>query len=283
MPAADISEGDLLLVKPGEVVPVDGLVVSGIAALDESAVTGESRIVVREPSDRVASGVLNAGDPFDLRAIATADASTYAGIVRLVREAKASKAPFVRLADRYALLFLFASLGLAGLSWLLSGDPVRALAVLVVATPCPLLLAAPIAIVAGISRSARRGVIVKGGAALEALAAARTLLMDKTGTLTTGRPRVERVAVAAGGDADQVLTLAASLDQVVAACAGHGHRARGSRARVAADAAHAVSGSRPEPGCAGRSAGWPWRSAIATSWPPGGHFPSGPARSVSRS
>jgi heavy metal translocating P-type ATPase len=214
VPAGDIREGDLLLVKPGEVVPVDGLVVSGLAALDESAVTGESRIVVREPSDRVASGVVNAGDPFDLRAIASADASTYAGIVRLVREASASKAPFVRLADRYALFFLVASLGLAGLSWLLSGDPVRALAVLVVATPCPLLLAAPIAIVAGVSRSARRGVIVKGGAALEALADARTLLMDKTGTLTTGRPRVERVAVPVGGDADRVLALAASLDQV---------------------------------------------------------------------
>ena len=231
VPAADVVEGDVLLVKPGEVVPVDGLVVSGLAALDESAVTGESRMVIREPSDRVASGVVNAGDPFDLRAIATADASTYAGIVRLVREAKASKAPFVRLADRYALVFLAASLGLAGLSWLLSGDPVRALAVLVVATPCPLLLAAPIAIVAGVSRSARRGVIVKGGAALEALADARTLLMDKTGTLTTGQPRVERIAVPVGGDAERVLALAASLDQVsphvLATAIVHAARERG--------------------------------------------------------
>jgi heavy metal translocating P-type ATPase len=209
-----VRAGDRLLVKPGEVVPVDGLVMDGTAALDESAVTGESRVVLREPSDRVSSGVVNAGGPFDLLATATADASTYAGIVRLVQEAQASRAPFVRLADRYALFFLVFSLGLAGISWLLTGDPVRALSVLVVATPCPLLLAAPIAIVAGISRSAKRGIIVKGGGALEALANARTLLMDKTGTLTTGRPRVERVAVPPGGDPDVVLAAAASVEQV---------------------------------------------------------------------
>jgi len=212
--ASTVRSGDHLLVKPGEVVPVDGLVREGTASLDESAVTGESRVVLKEASDRVPSGVVNTGGPFDLLATATAEASTYAGIVRLVREAKTSKAPFVRLADRYALVFLVFSLGLSGLAWLFTGDPVRGLSVLVVATPCPLLLAAPIAIVAGISRSARRGIIVKGGAALEALAGARTLLMDKTGTLTTGRPRVERVAVAPGGDPDAVLAIAASVEQV---------------------------------------------------------------------
>ena len=214
VPASKVKSGDRLLIKPGEVVPVDGLVREGTASLDESAVTGESRVVIKEASDRVPSGVVNTGGPFDLQATATAEASTYAGIVRLVREAQTSKAPFVRLADRYALLFLFFSLGLSGLAWLMTGDPVRGLSVLVVATPCPLLLAAPIAIVAGISRSAKRGIIVKGGAALEALAEARTLLMDKTGTLTTGRPRVERVAVAPGGDPDAVLSIAASVEQV---------------------------------------------------------------------
>jgi heavy metal translocating P-type ATPase len=213
-PAEAIGAGDRLLVKPGEVVPVDGIVVAGPAALDESALTGESRIVVRDLDDRVASGVVNAGGAFDLRAFATAEASTYAGIVRLVRIAQTEKSPFVRIADRYAGVFLVASLALAGVAWVLSGDPVRALAVLVVATPCPLLLAAPIAIVAGISRSARRGVIVKGGGALETLGRARVLLMDKTGTLTTGRPRLERVAVAPGADPDVLLALAASLDQL---------------------------------------------------------------------
>lgn len=213
-PAEALGPGDRLLIKPGEVVPVDGIVVAGPAALDESALTGESRIVVRDLDDRVASGVVNAGAAFDIRAAATADASTYAGIVRLVRIAQTQKSPFVRIADRYAGVFLVVSLGLAGLAWIVSGDPVRALAVLVVATPCPLLLAAPIAIVAGISRSARRGVIVKGGGALEALGRARVLLMDKTGTLTTGRPRLEHVAVRPGDNPDVILGLAASLDQL---------------------------------------------------------------------
>ncbi len=231
VPASAVRPGDRLLIKPGEVVPVDGLVREGSASLDESAVTGESRVILREASDRVPSGVVNTGGPFDLLATATAEASTYAGIVRLVREAQTSRAPFVRLADRYAVVFLVFSLGLSGLAWLLSGDPVRGLAVLVVATPCPLLLAAPIAIVAGISRSARRGIIVKGGGALEALADASTLLMDKTGTLTTGRPHVERVAVPPGGDPDAVLGLAASVEQasphVLANAIVHAARDRG--------------------------------------------------------
>jgi heavy metal translocating P-type ATPase len=230
-PASAIREGDRLLVKPGDVVPVDGLLLETSATLDESAVTGESRLVLREQSDRISSGVVNAGGPFDMRATATADASTYAGIVRLVREAQASKAPFVRLADRYSLVFLVFSLGLAGLAWLLTGDAVRALSVLVVATPCPLLLAAPIAIVAGISRAARRGVIIKGGGALEALASTRVLLMDKTGTLTTGLPRLERIETAPSVDADDLLSLAASLEQVsphvLASAIVHAARDRG--------------------------------------------------------
>ena len=180
--------GDLLLVGSGEVVPVDGLVERGVAVLDESALTGEPLPVERPAGDRVCSGVVNAGSPFDLRATTSAADSAYAGIVRLVREAQASSAPFVRLANRYAAVFLPVTLVLAGLAWAISGDPVRAVAVLVVATPCPLLLAAPVAIVSGLSRAARRGVVIKGGGALERLAAGRTLLLDKTGTLTRGRP-----------------------------------------------------------------------------------------------
>jgi heavy metal translocating P-type ATPase len=209
----EVHVGDRLLVKPGEVVPVDGTVTSPVAVLDESALTGESMPEEHLAGERLQSGAVNVGAPFDLQAIATAVDSTYSGIIRLVREAQASKAPFVRLADRYALWFLTITLVLAGFAWFVSGDPVRGLAVLVVATPCPLILAAPVAIVAGISRAAQRGVIVKGGGALEAMARARTLIFDKTGTLTSGRPRVASVEAFDGATPDELLRLAASLDQ----------------------------------------------------------------------
>jgi len=209
-----VKRGDRLLVKPGEIVPVDGVVADGAAVLNEAAITGETRPAEKRAGDQVRSGAVNAGPPFDIYAIATAEASTYAGIVRLVREAHKSKAHFVRLADRYALAFLPLTFGLSVLAWAISGDPVRALAVLVVATPCPLILAAPVAIVAGISRAASRGVIVKGGASLETLARARTIVFDKTGTLTAGSPRVAGVEAMGGVRPEVVLQMAASLDQV---------------------------------------------------------------------
>lgn len=215
-PVDEIEPGDLLLVAPGEVVPVDGLVASTAAVLDESALTGEARPLERVCTEAVRSGCVNAGGPFDLRAVSSAEASTYAGIVRLVAEAQASKAPFVRLADRYALVFTPLALGLAAGAWAFSGDAVRALAVLVIATPCPLILAAPVAIVAGISRAAKRGVVIKGGPALEGLVQARRLLMDKTGTLTAGSPVVNAVEAGGGADPSELLRLAASLDQVSA-------------------------------------------------------------------
>jgi heavy metal translocating P-type ATPase len=210
----EVRMGDLLLVKAGEVVPVDGILISDAAVLDESALTGESMPAERPLGDTVRSGVVNAGAPFDVRALTTAEQSTYAGIVRLVTEAQSSKAPFVRLADRYAMWFLPLTLAVAGVAWAFSGNPVRALAVLVVATPCPLILAAPVAIVAGISRAANRGIIVKGGGALETLARARTLVFDKTGTLTAGTPRVASVETFGETSPDRLLFLAASLDQV---------------------------------------------------------------------
>ena len=211
-----VRRGDRLLVKPGEIVPVDGVLERGSAVLDEAAITGESRPIERQAGERVTSGVVNAGGPFDMHALGTAEESTYAGIIRLVSEATASKARFVRLADRYAMFFLPLTLGVAGVAWAISGSPVRALAVLVVATPCPLILAAPVAIVAGISRAASRGVIIKGGGALETLAGARTLVFDKTGTLTSGSPAVAAVEVFGDLRPDEVLRLAASLDQVSA-------------------------------------------------------------------
>ena len=229
-PIGEVEVGDLLMVKTGEVVPVDGITVTP-AVTDESALTGEARPVERPAGDRVRSGAVNAGPPFDLRATATAEHSTYAGIVRLVEEAEREQAPAVRLADRYALWFIPVTLVLAGAAWAVSGDATRALSVLVVATPCPLILAVPIAIVAGISRAAKRGVIVKGGGALETLGRADTLLFDKTGTLTAGSPEVIDVETFADVEGGDLLRLAASLDQVsphvLADAIGRAARVRG--------------------------------------------------------
>jgi heavy metal translocating P-type ATPase len=223
-PVEDVRQGDRLLVKQGGVIPVDG-VASTHAVLDESALTGESRPVERAAGDPIRSGAVNAGGAFDLIATAAAEDSTYAGIVRLVEEAERQKAPFVRLADRYAAAFVPITLVIAGGAWAVWDDPIRALSVLVVATPCPLLLAVPVAIVSGISRAAHRGIIVKGGGALETLARAKVLVLDKTGTLTAGVPQLSdiEIFVDAGPDSgsdpgelgpDEVLRLAASLDQV---------------------------------------------------------------------
>ena len=209
----DVLPGDRLLIAPGELVPVDGTLTNGPAVLDEAALTGEALPVERAPGDPVRSGVVNAGPPFDLTASARAADSTYAGIVRLVADAESSQAPFVRLADRYALWFLLVSLVAAAAAWAAAGAA-RAVAVLVVATPCPLILAAPVALVAGLSVSARRGVVVKGGAVLERLARCTTVLLDKTGTLTSGRPALTGIVEAGELPADRLLSLAASLDQV---------------------------------------------------------------------
>jgi heavy metal translocating P-type ATPase len=209
----ELLAGERLLIKPSEVVPVDGRVTGNSALVDESALTGEARPVLREAGDQVRSGVVNAGGPFRLLSSVTAEQSTYAGILRLVRSAAGSRAPFVRLADRYALAFVPFALLIAAIAWGMSGNPVRALAVIVVATPCPLILAAPVAIVAGMSRAARHGVVIKDGGALEALARARVLIFDKTGTLTAGHATVAGIKVEPGWSPDQLLGLAASLDQ----------------------------------------------------------------------
>lgn len=214
IPLSEVTVDDLLLVGPGEVVPVDGRVVDVVAVVDESALTGEPVQVERGVGDPVRSGVLNVGGAFELRATATADDSTYAGIVRLAQQAGAENAPIVRLADRYAAWFLPLALLIAGGAWLASGSAVRAVAVLVVATPCPLLLAAPVAIVSGLSRASRAGVIVRSGGALENLGNATTLVMDKTGTLTMGQPRVVDVVAAPGDEPTELLRLAASVDQL---------------------------------------------------------------------
>jgi len=213
---AQIAPGDVLVVRAGEIVPVDGVVATGTAVLDEATLTGESLPVRRAAGGAVRSGAANAGEAFDLRATRAAAESAYASLVALVRDAAARPAPFVRMADRYAAFLLPVTLVVAGVAWAASGDPVRALAVLVVATPCPLILAAPIAFVSGVSRAARRGVIVKGAPAIEALGRARTVLLDKTGTLTLGTPVVQSIDPADGVAADELLRLAASADQLSA-------------------------------------------------------------------
>ncbi|NBJ10726.1 cadmium-translocating P-type ATPase [Microvirga sp. SYSU G3D207] len=213
VPLDAIAPEDRLLVRQGDVVPVDGLVVAGMAVLDQSALTGESVPVQKRVGEPVMSGVTNVGDAFDLSATHRAAESTYAGIVRLIEAAQASKAPMTRLADRFAMAFLALTVMLAGGAWLWSGDPIRALAVLVVATPCPLILAVPVAIVSGVSRAAKAGVLVKGGRALETLARVKALVIDKTGTLTHGRARIVEIRPRAGLSPEELLQLAASLDQ----------------------------------------------------------------------
>lgn len=231
VPLDNVASGDRLLVRAGDAVPVDGIVRRETAVLDELALTGEPIPVTREAGAAVRSGAVNAGGPFGMVATAGAADSTFAGIVRLVRQAQEAKAPSARLADRAAFVFTPLALAVAGAAWAWSGDPVRGLAVMVVATPCPLILGVPVAIVSGLSRCAGRGVLVKGGGALEALARVRTLFLDKTGTLTAGRARIAAIELAPGTTGEEVLQLAASLDQasqhtvaqaVVAAARTHG-------------------------------------------------------------
>lgn len=213
VPIGDVGVGNTLLVNAGEVIPVDGTVYSGEALIDESALTGEPIPVNRSSGTIVLSGTSNAGEAFQMQATATAGDSAYAGVIHMVTAAQTAKAPFIRMADRFALVLLPVTILLAGTAWLLSGDPVRGLAVLVAATPCPLILAAPVAFIGGVSRAARLGILIKGGGPLEALARVRSVIFDKTGTLTVGGARLLSVEAAPGVDSDTVLRLAASLDQ----------------------------------------------------------------------
>ncbi|CCF18042.1 Heavy metal translocating P-type ATPase [Pseudorhizobium banfieldiae] len=213
VPLDAVAPGDRLLIRQGDVVPVDGTVGSSVAFLDTSALTGESLPVRVQEGGEAMSGSTNAGEAFDLLATRPASDSTYAGIVRLVEQAQASKAPMSRLADRWSLAFLLVTVAIAFSAWWVTGDPIRAVAVLVVATPCPLILAVPVALVAGLSRAAHHGVLIKGAGPLEAMARARTLILDKTGTLTDGRPKIVSASTYGGMATEDVLRLAAALEQ----------------------------------------------------------------------
>ncbi|HEV8196155.1 MAG TPA: heavy metal translocating P-type ATPase, partial [Gemmatimonadales bacterium] len=217
LPVGAIAVGDLLLVRPGEMVPCDGVVRTGTSHVDTSRLTGEPVPVSAGPGTELPSGAINLDGPLDLEATALAAASLYARIVELVRTAQASKAPLQRMADRYAVWFTPLTLAVCGVTWLLSSDPLRVLAVLVVATPCPLILATPVAIIAGINRAARRQIIVRHGGALEAMAKVDAVVFDKTGTLTMGRPEVAEVRPVSPVTEADLLRLAGAVEQ------GSGH------------------------------------------------------------
>lgn len=212
VPASQVAVGDRLLVRPNELVPVDATLISAVGTFDESSLTGESLPVEKVDGDAVMSGSLNGFGAVDLRASALAVDSQYQRIVELVTEAKGSKAPLVRLADRYAVPFTLVSYAIAGVAWWLGGDPQRFAEVLVVATPCPLLIGAPVAFMAGMSSAAKSGIVVKNAGTLERLARAKSVAFDKTGTLTHGTPRVVDVKPV-GMSADELLVLVGSAEQ----------------------------------------------------------------------
>jgi heavy metal translocating P-type ATPase len=284
VPVGTVAVGDRLLVHAGEVVPVDGVVTSEIATIDESALTGEPIAVTKMRGAAILSGSLNAGETIAMTVSAVAGESTYAGIVRLVTAAQTAKAPFVRMADRYALIFLPVTLALAFVAWLISGDPLRSLAVLVAATPCPLILAAPVAFIAGVAQAARRGILVKGGGPLEALARGQTVLFDKTGTLTVGGARLLSVEVAPGETAEEILMLGASLEQashhviagaIVAAAAERGlslkvpehvRESMGSGMQGVIDGRKVIAGSREMTLGGGHAPEWASRAIRRASW-----------------
>lgn len=213
IPVKQVKTGDKLLIKPGEVVPVDCVITEGTSSMDESSLTGEPLPVEKKVGEQLLSGSINQESALVVKAIHTADDSQYEQIIKLVKSASASKSPFVRLADQYSIPFTIIAFTIAGGAWFLSGDVNRFLEVLVVATPCPLILGAPIAIISGMSRAAKHGVIIKTGGALENLARIKTMAFDKTGTLTQGKPVVDNVLTFNKATKQKVLETAAALEQ----------------------------------------------------------------------
>jgi heavy metal translocating P-type ATPase len=276
VPVEEVEVGDNVLVRGGEVVPVDGMVESGEAVVDESALTGEPLPVTVPRGGQVRSGTTNAGSAFEVIAMRPAAESAYAALVRLVEQTAQERAPFVRLADRYAAFFLPVTTVVAGFAWALSGDAVRALAVFVVATPCPLILAAPIALMSGLSRCARAGVVVKGAGTIERLGEAHSVLLDKTGTVTLGHPELERVVPLNGIDARETLRLAASVDRLSAHPLAHalvaGADARGLRLELPKEAreefGHGISGQVGGREVLVGSGGWLREHGISATVPP---------------
>lgn len=213
VPVKSVQIKDLLIVQPGEVIPVDAVIIEGSSSIDESSLTGEAIPVAATVGDNILSGAVNGEGVLTVRATATAANSQFEQIIKLVKSASASQSPFVRLADRYSIPFTLLSFAIAGAAWYIGKSPERFLEVLVVATPCPLLLGAPIALISGMGRAARNGIIVKTGSAMERLAEIRTVGFDKTGTLTRGVPVVDQITAFHGFTKTDVLSYAAALEQ----------------------------------------------------------------------
>jgi heavy metal translocating P-type ATPase len=211
--ASKVQINDKLLIKPGELIPVDAVILEGHTSLDESSLTGESLPTDKKVGEEVLSGAVNLDGVITVRALRVAADSQYEQIIKLVRSASSNQSPFVRLADRYSIPFTVIAYIIAISVWVVSGDAIRFLEVIVVATPCPLLLGAPIALISGMSRAAKHGIIVKTGSSMEKLAEVKTIAFDKTGTLTVGKPVVGNVKVFGKFDKEAVLQAAASLEQ----------------------------------------------------------------------
>jgi heavy metal translocating P-type ATPase len=233
VPVEAVAPGDLLMVRPGDLVPVDGVVTAGTSAVDQSALTGEPIPIRALPGSALMSGSVNMDGALTLRALRKSAESQYQQILRLVDRARAEKPPIVRIADRFAVWFTPVTLVMCGVAYLVTHNPASVLAVLVVATPCPLILAAPVAVIAAISRAAAGGIIVKSGAAIEQVGRARVVVFDKTGTLTLGRPLVQDVSVANGRTPDELLRLAAAVEQLSAHHLGHAVAEAGRRRGLA--------------------------------------------------
>ncbi|MFN3340010.1 MAG: heavy metal translocating P-type ATPase [Dietzia sp.] len=210
--AEEVRVDDLVLVLPHELCPVDGEVVEGRGAMDESYLTGEPYVVPKSPGSQVLSGAVNGDSALTVRAERVAADSRYAQIVGVLREAEENRPPMRRLADRLGAWYTLIALALGVLGWAISGDPTRFLAVVVVATPCPLLIGVPVAIIGAISLAAKRGIIIRNPAMLEDVGRVETMMFDKTGTLTYGRPVLTEIVVRPGTDPDEVLAAAASVE-----------------------------------------------------------------------
>lgn len=230
-----VQTGNTLMVYPGEIIPVDAVILQGSTSVDESSLTGESIPAIKDVGAELLSGSINVEGSITIRALRPEAESQYEQIIKLVRSAASSQSPFVRLADKYSIPFTVVSFLIAGVAWAISGESLRFLQVLVVATPCPLLLGAPIALISGMSRAAKHGIIIKTGAALERLAAVQTVAFDKTGTLTKGKPVVTEVRTYGNYTKDQVLGYAAALEAesrhvlaeaIVVAAQATGHKVR---------------------------------------------------------
>lgn len=241
--ASEMRAGDLILVRPGEMVPCDGVVIRGNSHVDTSTLTGEPLPRKAVPGSELMSGSVNHESPLTVRATARAEESQYAKIVALVREAQASKAPLQRIADRFATWFTPLTIAVCGIAYAFSGDWERVLAVLAIATPCPLILATPVAILGGMNTSARRQILIRNGGALEALGRTSAVIFDKTGTITIGHPEVTRVLAVDSVPENDLLSLASAVEQgsghLLARTLVHEAEARGVLASPALDVVEA--------------------------------------------